>query len=98
MLMMDWEQKLYALNKLTEHSLIMRRPGDWWVCSELMERSITSLTGVWGEGATPVEAVESHWFVFVTGLPSTSKIWVPNLEAHYRWDEFMWKEIKKDKE
>jgi hypothetical protein len=32
---MSWEYKLAALNALTEHTLKMRKPGDWYVFASI---------------------------------------------------------------
>lgn len=58
---MNWEQKLAALNAITECSLKMRKPGDWYVSQavELAEGGL--LVSAYGNGSTPERAVLDHW-------------------------------------
>ena len=60
---LTWEQKLAALNALSECSLKMRKPGDWYVSQSVEVKQTEGdgvLVGSYG-GTTPQEAVEEHW-------------------------------------
>lgn len=59
---LTWEQKMAALQTLTDTSLRMRAPGDWYVSmsgAALVKGSF--LHSVGGDGRTPEEAVEGAW-------------------------------------
>ncbi len=92
---MTWEEKLQALQALCETVLIMRKPGNWYVSAS--GRSIAGdgfLTGSYGNGATPEEAVEDDWNIFVVNLPLDRYINVSSYSAgkekNVRWNGFMW--------
>lgn len=89
---MDWEQKLDALNSLAECSLKMRRPGDWYVSQHTEVGGDGLLTGLYGNGLTPEEAVNDHWNQLVENLPSDRHIRTHDNKS-WRWAGFMWKEV-----
>ena len=90
---MTWEQKLAALNAITQHSLIMRKPGDWYVSSSMNIGGRGVLVGVFGNGATPDEAVDDHWRQFVDEIDKEGDYIVVDDSAFpkcVRWNGFMW--------
>lgn len=97
---LTWEQKLAAFQAISDHSLRMRKPGDWYVDAtrlEIKESPDSSvLVGTYGNGATPAAAVEDHWRKYVTDLAPGAYI-VANAfredRKHYRWNGFMWAEL-----
>lgn len=96
---LTWEQKLSALQNLCEVHLCMRKPGDWYVSADMSIKDNSVLIGTYGNGTTPQEAVEDHWFIYTTeanplkpivaGRGGERKYWV--------WSGFMWKEITLEK-
>lgn len=57
-----WEDRLAALQALSEATLHMRKPGDWYV--SMKSTSVSNgfiLSSGAGNGATPEEAVEDIW-------------------------------------
>lgn len=93
---MTWEQKLAALQALTETHLCMRKPGDWYV--DAYARDIGGdgfLTGTFGNGMSPAEAVLDDW-KRITELPPGKYIVISansDKEKRVRWNGFMWKEV-----
>ncbi len=88
---MTWEEKLAALQAITDTSLCMRAPGDWYVSAH--DRAIGGdgllLTVSYGNGKTPEEAVNADWME-MTILPDHKYIQVG--DRKYRWCKFMWRE------
>lgn len=89
---MTWEEKLAALQSLTETSLRMRKPGDWYVDAyglrEIGGNGI--LDSAYGNGKTPQEAVENDWLK-MTSLASDLYIRVKG--KNYRWMGYMWRQV-----
>lgn len=94
---MTWEEKFSACQALCDHSLRMRKPGDWYVSQVGAEISNGSvLIGGCVIGAsTPQEAVEQHWEWLTRPKPDE---WLV-LDAHrptrqaLAWNGFMWARI-----
>jgi hypothetical protein len=97
--MMNWEQKLEALQGLDcEISLRMRAPGNWYVDHrgiEVKKHGSAILRGEYGNGRTPEEAVEDHWRL-LTGLGPEEYVvlhaMLPEKRRHVVWSGFMWAE------
>lgn len=91
---MTWEQKFQALKELGETSLIMRKPGDWYVRTEVeVIRVGNDLITDCGNGATPEKAVEDHWHKFVE---SGATVVIDSTlidRREYRWNGFMWQVV-----
>lgn len=92
---MTWEQKLAALQSLTDTSLRMRKPGDWYVSA--VGRGIGGdgfLTGTYGNGKTPQEAVDDDWNQLTQFLPSDRYILVERAgkRRQVRWTGYMWED------
>jgi hypothetical protein len=87
---MTWQEKFAALQRLCPTHLEMRKPGDWYVAAHRREMTYAGygfLSGRYGNGATPEEAVEDDWRQVAEGDP-----WYVVLDAmgpsrrHLRWD------------
>ena len=68
---LSWEQKLQALQALAEYpentAVRMRKPGDWYCSVSGIEvKNGHSLTGKYGNGDTPEEAVSNCFLVLTT--------------------------------
>ena len=97
---MNWEQKLDALNSIAECQLLMRKPGDWYVLQRAEIGGDGCLSGRYGNGATPEEAVEAHWMRLVTELDPKLYIVTKSFtdqRKHWRWNGFMWRELPIEK-
>ncbi len=105
---MTWEEKFEAMKALLggNISLRMRKPGDWYV--EASGRHVGGdgvLSGNYGNGSTPEEAVLQDWEKNVTNLPNDKYVVLsyPNIgptdpKKYYRWNGFMWKEFLVERE
>jgi hypothetical protein len=91
--MLNWQQKLQALNVLTPHVLCMRKPGDWFVNSNLTIREGCVNIGTYGNGESPQEAVNDHWEIY-TNLEKDEQCISVCDGTHVVWDTFMWKQVK----
>lgn len=98
---MSWQQKLSALQVITDTCLRMRKPDDWYVSAH--GREVTDgrgvLVGEYGNGESPAEAVMDDWNKLVTNLAPGKFIVVHygcDSERRYRWNGFMWSDVAKD--
>ena len=95
---MTWEQKLAAMQAICDVSLRMRKPGDWYVATSGRDVGGNGmLTGEYGNGETPVAAIEDDWDK-LTNLPDGLYI---ILEAYgnrraVRWNDYMWADVKEE--
>ncbi|MDH5738698.1 MAG: hypothetical protein OEY77_00065 [Nitrospira sp.] len=95
---MTWEQQLAACQSLCEHSLRMRKPGDWYVsASSLTVKSGDFQKGRYGNGETPEMAVADHWNK-ITKLKDKEYVFVYRGKGHdaYKWNGYMWKQIPEE--
>lgn len=94
---MNYEQQLEALNALARCSLLMRRPGDWYVNQRVDVKNGPMLEGRYGNGTTPMEAVANHWKV-LTELEGEQYLVCDAYDSEkrrgVRWNGFMWAEVK----
>lgn len=95
---MTWEQKFAALNALAPAELKMRKPGDWYVSQpvETKERVDSGvLVGRYGNGRTPIEAVEDHWNRLTNEKPLAYLVVgaFGSSRKHVLWNGFMWQEM-----
>jgi len=94
---MTWEEKFAALNALSECSLKMRRPGDWYVSQhvETKQEGSPILEGAYGNGATPEAAIIAHW-ESVAMLPPMKYVVLNAMDSakrrHVRWNGYMWED------
>lgn len=102
---MNWQQKLQALQQLTDTYLRMRSPGDWYISAAY--RDVSRDDGIFlnsssssGRGRTPKEAVENDWRKLVTELPLGGYVvlnaWMLN-RRHLRWNGTAWIDLKVSK-
>ena len=91
---MTWEEKLDALSALGDCNIKMRKPGDWYVSQSTEIGGNGMLEGDYGNGKTPIEAIEDHWSKLVDNLPSDRHIRAYD-NKRYRWSGYMWKEASK---
>jgi hypothetical protein len=93
----NWQQKLAAIQAFADQyhtNLKMRAPDDWYVSCGMSIGGDGMLTGSYGNGRTPEEAVEDHWSIY-SELPfDRYAVNHDNLRA--RWNGFMWKEISEE--
>ena len=92
---MNWQEKLQALNAVAECKILMRKPDDWYVGQsvEISSDDSSVLTGLYGNGATPQEAIENHWDVMTVQLKPEQYVVVNAMSdrrKHVRWNGFMW--------
>jgi hypothetical protein len=69
---MNWEEKWEAIRALDgDAKLCMRKPGDWYVNSDMLIRDESKSYGIgdYGNGTTPQLAVEDHWEKMVAVQP-----------------------------
>lgn len=97
---MTWEQMFETIKALSDASLKMRSPGDWYVSQPYVEikRGI-GLDGRYGNGSTPEQAVQDHWRVLTT-LAADEVIVLhastPNEREHFLWNGHRWKKVPKE--
>ena len=92
---MDWQQKLDAIQAFAgKANLCMRRPNDWFVESGMSVGGDGILSGKYGNGTTPEEAVEEHWHIYSELPPDRYAVNRHNRRA--RWNGYMWREISED--
>lgn len=94
---MTWEQKLAALNALSQVALYMRKPGDWYVLASGIEVGDGHMLGSCsGDGASPEEAVLNLWHRCVDELPPSKFLVLGAMterRREVRWNGFMWKDV-----
>ena len=95
---MDWKQKLHALSSIADVKLIPRNADDWYVsqCIEITSDGSSMLLGSYGNGATPIGAIEDHWKVLVEDLEANQYLVfnaMRDRRKHFKWNNFMWREL-----
>lgn len=91
---LDWQQKFAAIKAFAgdfDCALRMRSPGDWYVECGMSIGGDGMLSGSYGNGATPEEAVTEHWETYST-LPR-DRYAVNRRNDRARWNGFMWEAI-----
>lgn len=91
---MTYEQKLHALNSISQCAVLMRQPGDWYVNQNVEIKRGPVLVGEYGEGTTPQAAIEDHWSK-MTDLPVGEYLvrHANGSRVAVRWNGFMWDHI-----
>lgn len=96
---MNWEQMFAAINALAPASLMMRKPGDWYVSHIGVEvKRGRILGGVSGNGQTPEAAVLDHWAQLLNIEPLHYLVvnaMGPKRTAA-RWNGFMWQAVNEE--
>lgn len=91
---MDWQQKAAALDALARISLMIRKPGDWYVSQPVDIKDESVLRGEYGNGATPEEAIVDHWERVVVSTMNGPMYLIARPYADQRravrWNGFMW--------
>jgi len=94
---LTWEQKFAALRAISEVSLKMRGPGNWYVSDHIEIGGDGFLSGVTQAAATPEEAVQDAWNQLVVDLPSDRHLVIggnSRTRQCYRWNGFMWETVE----
>lgn len=99
---MDWQQKAAALSALCEIHVCIRKPGDWYVSQNVDIRDEHCLRGEYGNGDTPIAAIEDHWEHLVNNIEKTPLYLVTrNSDGSgrraVRWNGFMWVDVPEPK-
>jgi len=94
----DYQIKAAKLNALSEIEIKMRGVDDWYVHQSVEVKKGGFLKSAYGNGATPEEAINSHWKHLVEDLPSDEYL-VTNAyddgnRKAVRWNGFMWEEVR----
>lgn len=92
----SWQEKAEALNALAELDIKMRAAGDWYIHQDTEVGGDGMLTGTYGNGASPADAINDHWRVLVDELPLDKYIVVSawsDGRKHFRWNGFMWRQL-----
>ena len=92
---MNWQEKADALDSLAEIDIKIRKVNDWYVSQRTEIGGDGMLLGSYGNGTTPEEAIENHWFQLVDDLPIDKYIVTAamnNERKHWRWNGYMWRE------
>ena len=95
---MSWQEKAAALNALSEITIKMRDINDWYVHQniEIGAADSSVLTGSYGNGDTPHNAVEDHWNIFTSLVRPQYIVLVPTRpmeRRHVRWNGYMWADL-----
>lgn len=91
---MTWEQKLQALSALTECTLHMRKPGNWYVQQSADVSDGKFLRGSYGNGRSPQEAVEDHWRQLTKkGACVVIHFMSDDRRREVTWNGFMWEDL-----
>lgn len=93
---MTWEQKLEALQDIAECSLVMRKPGDWYVSQSVEIGGNGMLSGVYGNGDSPEVAVFDHWYRLTENLKPYEYLVVNAYgddRKQYRWTGYRWSSV-----
>lgn len=95
---MTWEEKLAALNALSETVLTMREPGKWHCSVRSAEIGGDSvLQSIGGRGQSPEEAVLNAWAMATEWKPPKRYIALnaySDGRRQVKWNGYMWVEVK----
>jgi len=95
---MTYEEKLAALNSIAECSILMRKPGDWYVSQSADIKSKSMLEGRYGNGKNPEDAINAHWAEMTELLKAHEYVVIDPYTGRraIKWNGFMWKDIKEE--
>ncbi len=90
---MTFQEMAAALEALSEISVRIRKPGDWYVSQNVDIKKGSMLVGDYGNGTTPEIAIIDHWRA-LTDLPPDEYLVVRGPERiAVRWNGFMWQRV-----
>lgn len=70
----------------------MRRPGDWYVSSDLCILDNGCIVGKYGNGQSPDEAVRNHWEIY-SNVEYPNVVFNSDTSKKYLWNKYVWKEV-----
>lgn len=89
---MDWQQKAEAMSSLSELSVHIREPGNWYARLPRVEiKEGIVLTSACGNGNCPEAAVENLWDQVAAG--QTVVVSAMSNRRVVRWNKYMWQDI-----
>lgn len=100
-MMTNYEQMFAAINALAPASVMMRKPGDWYVRQSGVDvKRGRLLCSAYGNGDSPEAAIRDHWtkltsvaaphyIVLIAGGPGRTAV---------RWNGFMWERVQERSE
>jgi hypothetical protein len=94
---MDWQQKAAALDAVADIRVCIRKPNDWYVDQRIDVGGDGMLRGIYGNGTTPIEAIEDHWQQLVVNLAPGRYLVIDaagEKRRHVRWNGFMWVDLQ----
>lgn len=96
---MTYEQMMYALKAIcNDVSVGIRRPGDWYVTMQNVERKENGcLSSGCDSGKSPECAITSRW---IWATSSEHYLVINAYKANRRavkWNGFMWEDVEEDK-
>ncbi len=77
----------------------MRKVDDWYIGQQTEIGGDGMLIGKYGNGTTPEEAIENHWFKLVDDIEPAKYIVtcaMRDKRKHWRWNGYMWRELPQD--
>ncbi len=94
---MDWQEKAAALNALSEISILIRGPNDWYVNHQSIEvKDGGMLCGEYGNGDSPYMALENHWDI-LTAIEHPKYLVLHASDTKrrraVRWNGYMWTDV-----
>lgn len=96
---MTWEERFAAIKALDDDAcLCMRSPGDWYVSANMEIKDGQILTGAYGNGVSPDQAVLDHWAIYASvKYPRTIVVHAgTDQRREVNWKDFMWVEKRSD--
>lgn len=92
----SWQHKAAALNALSPIQIHIRNVCDWFVNQSVEIGGDGMLTGNYGNGDSPEDAVEDHWRKLVEDLPEDRYLVIRASREdrrHVRWNGYMWQDL-----
>lgn len=107
---MTWQLKAEAFAALTELRIKFRPietrfygAEPWYVEQDIDIRDVRTLIGAYGNGISPIDAINDHWSCLVTNLKAPLCLLVRSRDEskpkrYVRWNGFMWADVEPPKE
>ena len=98
---LNWEEKLAAFKCLSDCSLRMREPGNWYLSDNVEVGGDGFLESPTVAESTPEQAVETMWARLVTNLPHDRYLVINAMNErrrHVRWNGYMWQDLPVEQE